>query len=102
MVDTSAERHVVAHGFVRGLVQDVWFRESTRKRAVELGLAGFVRNLPDGRVEAQFIGPIAAVKQARSFVEQGPTLARVDGIEGFEIEDLTGESETVPSEFLIR
>ena len=102
MEETSTERHVIAHGFVRGRVQDVWFRESTRKCAVQLGLAGFVRNLPDGRVEAQFVGPITAVKQACSFVEQGPTLARVDEVEGFEIEDLSREGETAPSEFLIR
>ena len=80
MPDTAAERDVVAHGFVQGRVQGVWFRESTRRRAVELGLSGFVRNLPDGRVEAQFVGPIAAVKLARSFIEQGPPQARVDYI----------------------
>ena len=100
--DTAAERDVVAHGFVQGRVQGVWFRESTRRRAVELGLSGFVRNLPDGRVEAQFVGPIAAVKLARSFIEQGPPQARVDYIEGFELKDLTDASDATAAAFQVR
>ena len=102
MVDISAERDVIAHGFVQGRVQGVWFRESTRRRAVELGLSGFVRNLPDGRVEAQFVGPIEAVKLARSFVEQGPPQARVDNVEGFEIKDLAHTSEATAAEIEVR
>ena len=63
---------------VSGRVQGVWFRESTRRRAEELGLAGWVRNLPDGRVEALFEGPGASVERALGFLrEGGPPLARV-------------------------
>ena len=102
MTATEAERSVRAHGFVRGRVQGVWFRETTRRRAVELGLAGFVRNLPDGRVEAQFEGPISAVKLARSFIEQGPPDARVDDVEGFEIEDLGTDNASTALDFFIR
>ncbi|MEE3329272.1 MAG: acylphosphatase, partial [Myxococcota bacterium] len=40
------------HVFVSGRVQGVWFRESTRQCAEGLGLCGWVKNLPDGRVEA--------------------------------------------------
>ena len=47
------------HVLVRGLVQGVWFRESTRHEATRLGVCGWVRNLPDGRVEAVFEGPPA-------------------------------------------
>ena len=102
MNEVSDEHDVRAHGFIRGRVQGVWFRESTRQRAAELGLAGFVRNLPDGRVEAAFEGPIEAVKLARAFVEEGPQHARVDKVEGFEIEQLPSATPTRVREFLIR
>jgi acylphosphatase len=62
---------------VAGRVQGVWFRESTRRRAEELGLAGWVRNLSDGRVEALFEGPDDCVRAAIAFVKVGPPLARV-------------------------
>ena len=45
------------HVFVSGSVQGVFFRYETRERARSRGLAGWVRNLPDGRVEAVFEGP---------------------------------------------
>lgn len=75
---------------VSGRVQGVWFRESTRRRAEELGLAGWVRNLPDGRVEALFEGPADAVEAALAFVRQGPPLARVDEARVEEHEPLDG------------
>lgn len=93
---------VRAHGFVRGRVQGVWFRESTRQRAVELELGGWVRNLPDGRVEAEFVGPREAVNLARAFIQQGPEHARVDGIEGFELEELPEARASEASGFHIR
>lgn len=80
------ETRVRARGTLEGRVQGVWFRESTRQRAVELGLSGWVRNLPDGRVEAQFIGPRKAVREACAFVAVGPPHARVDAVHGFQIE----------------
>jgi len=69
-----------AHVFVTGRVQGVWFRESTRRRAEELGLGGWVRNLPDGRVEAHFEGDEAAVEAAIAFVRRGPEHARVSDV----------------------
>jgi acylphosphatase len=69
-------RHT-AHVYVSGRVQGVWFRESTRRFAEELGLSGYVRNLADGRVEAVFEGPEAAVRAAIRFVHDGPEQARV-------------------------
>jgi acylphosphatase len=72
-----ARRHV----WVSGRVQGVWFRESTRRVADELGLCGWVRNLPDGRVEAVFEGEGAAVARVLEFVRGGPARAQVTGVE---------------------
>jgi acylphosphatase len=68
---------------VSGRVQGVWFRESTRRRATELALRGWVRNLADGRVEALFEGEADAVEAAVQFVREGPPLARVSAVEVF-------------------
>jgi len=76
----SAE-HATLHVWVSGRVQGVFFRDTTRRRALELGLSGWVRNLPDGRVEALFCGPRAACEAALAFVRSGPPPARVDGVE---------------------
>jgi acylphosphatase len=65
---------------VSGRVQGVWFRESTRRRAEELGVAGWVRNLPDGRVEALFEGAEDRVLSAIEFVKVGPPQARVQDV----------------------
>ncbi len=67
-------------------MQGVFFRAATRARAEELGLAGFIRNRPDGSVEAYFEGPAEAVEQALAFCAEGPTGARVDRIEVTEAE----------------
>lgn len=70
-----------AHVLISGRVQGVFFRESTRRRADTLGLSGFVRNLPDGRVEAHFVGDEHAVRSALEFVRRGPPSARVDDVQ---------------------
>jgi acylphosphatase len=66
---------------VTGLVQDVWFRATTAKQAVRAGVQGWVRNLPDGRVEAVLEGTTKAVNEMIDFCSQGPEMARVDQIE---------------------
>jgi acylphosphatase len=76
--------------FVRGRVQGVWFRELCREQAVALGAAGWVRNLADGRVEAVFEGPDAAVTRMVAWCHDGPSRARVDGVE-VQHEEPTGE-----------
>jgi acylphosphatase len=68
------------HVWVSGRVQGVYFRDSTRQRASALGLKGWVRNLPDGRVEALFVGPRSACEQALEFVRSGPPPAHVTGV----------------------
>lgn len=72
-----ARRHV----WLSGRVQGVWFRESTRRIAEDLGVSGWIRNLPDGRVEAVFEGEQAQVARAVAFVSQGPPRARVARVE---------------------
>jgi acylphosphatase len=72
---------VRARVIVAGRVQGVFFRDSTRRRAQELGLGGWVRNLPDLRVEAVFEGERAHVEAAVAFVREGPRLARVTDVE---------------------
>ena len=68
---------------VSGLVQGVWFRESCRRRAESLGLAGWVGNRPDGSVEAVFEGPAPAVAEAVEWCRTGPPSARVTAVETF-------------------
>lgn len=72
---------VRAHVFVSGRVQGVWFRQSTAARAAEIGVAGWVRNLEDGRVEAVFEGTPVAVNEAVAYARSGPEHARVDDVE---------------------
>ena len=70
-----------AHVYVTGRVQGVWFRESCREQANAAGVGGWVRNLSDGRVEAVFDGPDAGVDRVVAWCHEGPTQARVDGVE---------------------
>jgi acylphosphatase len=69
------------HVWIEGRVQGVFFRDSTRRKAVELGLTGWVRNLPDGRVEAVFQGDEDACMEALAFVSAGPPAAVVKRLE---------------------
>lgn len=85
-----------AHVFVEGWVQGVNFRYYTRQQALRQGVAGWVRNLPDGRVEAIFEGEESAVQALVEWCREGPpaaTVERVDvrweepvgGLKGFDI-----------------
>jgi acylphosphatase len=67
--------------WVSGEVQGVFFRYETRERARGEGLAGWVRNLPDGRVEAVFEGDDGPVERLVRWCHQGPDGARVSGVE---------------------
>ena len=70
-----------AHVRVSGQVQGVFFRDSTRQKAEELGLAGWVRNVPDGQVEALFEGPSEKVEEMVRWCEEGPQRASVDNVD---------------------
>lgn len=75
-----------------GRVQGVFFRDSTRREAQRLGLTGWVRNRPDGRVEAEFQGPRDAVDQAVEFCRQCPGESIVETIHVEGIEPVRDES----------
>ncbi|RMD83113.1 MAG: acylphosphatase [Candidatus Dadabacteria bacterium] len=68
------------HLFVSGRVQGVWYRGSMADRAASLGVAGWVRNLPDGRVEAVIEGPPEEVAKLVEWCRQGPPAARVEDV----------------------
>ncbi len=65
---------------VSGRVQGVFFRDTCRRMAEQHGVAGWVRNLPDGRVEAVFEGPDEDVRHLVEWAHGGPRLAVVDDI----------------------
>jgi acylphosphatase len=68
------------HLIIEGRVQGVFFRESTRKKAISLGLTGWVRNVPDGTVEAVAEGPGEKVRDFVDWCHKGPPAARVDKV----------------------
>ena len=79
------------HAVVQGRVQGVFFRDTMRQRARARGVAGWVRNRPDGSLEAVFEGEEEAVESLVDFCREGPRGARVEGVdvateepEGFE------------------
>jgi acylphosphatase len=84
-------RHLIMHGSVQG----VFFRDSARQCADRHGVSGWVRNRPDGTVEAILEGPAAAVRAVEVFCASGPEQARVqrvdatdeepEGIAGFSV-----------------
>ena len=65
---------------VSGRVQGVFFRDSCRRMAEQHGVAGWVRNLPDGRVEAVFEGPAEDVRRLIDWAHGGPRMAVVDDV----------------------
>ncbi|MGD0211403.1 MAG: acylphosphatase [Desulfomonilia bacterium] len=69
------------HLIIRGRVQGVWFRASTQEVANQLGIKGWVRNTPDGAVEAHIQGEDSSVEKMISWCYQGPQGARVDHID---------------------
>ena len=62
---------------IEGRVQGVWYRGWTVKQAKKLGLSGWVKNLPDGSVEALVSGPETAVRQMLLDFQNGPPTSKV-------------------------
>jgi len=69
------------HLWVRGRVQGVWYRGSCAEQARALGVSGWARNLPDGRVEITAEGDPEAVDKLVKWCHQGPPAARVSAVE---------------------
>ena len=86
-MSTGAARFLVS-----GRVQGVFFRASTRTEALRLGLSGYARNLPDGRVEVHAEGDAAAIATLEQWLRKGPPMARVDSLqrEAIAVEDREG------------
>lgn len=78
------------HLLIRGQVQGVCFRYYTRRTALKEGVTGWVRNLPDGRVEVIVEGDEQAVAATIAWCRQGPEIAQVDQIDILE-QDASGE-----------
>jgi len=79
----------ILHCYVTGRVQGVFFRASTRDQAVLLGLDGWVRNLPDGRVEVYATGPENRIRQLHDWLQHGPELAIVEELKCLDGPELT-------------
>lgn len=89
MTDTGDVRRV--HLWISGRVQGVFFRSATQEQAQARGLTGWVRNAPDGRVEAEVQGAPAAVEQLITECHNGPPAARVSEVQVAEIDVIPDE-----------
>lgn len=69
-----------ARFIVRGKVQGVFFRASTREQALKLGLRGHAKNLPDGSVEVLAAGGAESIGELEAWLRVGPPKARVDAV----------------------
>jgi acylphosphatase len=79
-----------AHIWISGKVQGVFYRDNTRKWASSMGLLGWVRNLPDGRVEVLVEGEKDRIESLERKLKKGPPLSRVEDVRT-EWEDDKGE-----------
>ena len=66
--------------WVSGRVQGVWYRAFAQEKARELGISGYAKNLPDGRVEVLACGSDNALEKLRQWLRQGPSHAKVDHV----------------------
>jgi len=69
------------HVLISGRVQGVFFRASTKQKAEQLGLKGWVRNTSDGNVEAIFEGPEDVINEMIEWCHRGPPLSKVTNVE---------------------
>lgn len=71
---------IAKHYIIEGRVQGVGFRYFVVRQARAMGLVGWVRNLPDGTVEAIAAGPTSALSELEDALRQGPLMSRVDRV----------------------
>jgi len=76
------------HARIEGRVQGVFFRDFTRREALRLGLAGWVRNMPDRSVEAVFQGESAAVNKMLQWLSCGSPHSNVTKVETKKLKDI--------------
>jgi len=69
-----------AHVIISGRVQGVWYRASTKQKAEELGITGWVKNTDEGNVEALFEGDKAVIDEMIAWCWKGPPLAKVKNV----------------------
>ncbi len=87
----------VAHFLIYGYVQGVGYRKFVRHHAEKLGLVGWVRNLPDGSVEAEVFGPEDRIEKLIQECKKGPMLSEITSV------DVTWEEKEFPySDFGIK
>jgi len=73
------------HYFISGRVQGVFYRHSTRQKALELKLTGWVKNNADGRVECAAFGTLQQLDTFEQWLWQGPSIANVTGVDTSDI-----------------
>lgn len=71
---------MIAHVYISGFVQGVGFRQFVKRQALKISLTGWVKNLPDNRVEALFQGTKEQIKKIISICEKGPFLSEVKDV----------------------
>ena len=76
---------VARHVSITGQVQGVFFRAWMQEQAAELGVTGWVRNCPDGRVDSHVEGEKAAVQQIVERLHRGPSAARVEDVHVWDV-----------------
>ena len=77
---------VARHVSVTGRVQGVFFRGWTRDQAIALGITGWVRNCPDGRVDMHIEGEDSAVQQMIDRLHRGPAAAKVEDVHVWDVD----------------
>ena len=80
---------------VTGRVQGVFFRDSTRERALKLGLTGSARNMPDGSVEVLACGRQDALERLAAWLQSGPPMASVANVESTDVEHVSFRKFTI-------
>lgn len=71
---------ITVKGLVDGKVQGVWFRKYVQSVAAPLGISGYAKNLPDGRVEVVLCGEETAVNTCKALVEEGSPASQVESV----------------------
>ncbi|MGV8941593.1 MAG: acylphosphatase [Lysobacter sp.] len=94
---SSAARFIVG-----GKVQGVFFRAATREQAVALGLRGYAKNLPDGRVDILVLGEAPAIDQLADWLRRGPPQARVEELERLDVSQHEATDGEIGAQFTIR